>query len=61
MSGVCGTCGRENIRTLFLVEKIEGKDHFNDLGVDGRIILKWTIKRQDESYAGRHSGIHLEG
>jgi hypothetical protein len=30
-----------------LVEKSEGKrrDHFEDQRVDGRIILKWTLKK----------------
>jgi hypothetical protein len=25
-----------------------GRDHFEDLGVDGGGILKWTLKRWDE-------------
>jgi len=52
---------REHTRTLFWWEKLKGKDHFHDLGVVGRIILKWTFKRQDVSYAGRRNVIHLEG
>jgi len=40
---------------------LKGEDHFNDLAVVGRIILKWTFKRQDVSYAGSRSVIHLEG
>lgn len=36
------------------------KDHFNDLGVVWRKILKWAFKRQDVSYAGRRSVIQLK-
>jgi hypothetical protein len=28
-----------------LVGKPEGKDHWEDLGVSGRIILKWSLER----------------
>jgi hypothetical protein len=28
-----------------LVEKSEGKDHFRDPGVDGRIILSWIFRK----------------
>jgi hypothetical protein len=27
-----------------LVEKPDGKNHFQDLGLDGRVMLKWTFK-----------------
>jgi hypothetical protein len=30
-----------------LVGKPEGKNHLEDLGVDGRMILKWTFKKWD--------------
>jgi hypothetical protein len=33
-----------------LVEKPEGKRHWQDSGIDGRIILKWIIKQ----WMGRH-------
>jgi hypothetical protein len=29
-----------------LVERPDGKNHLEDLGVDGRIILKWTTRNE---------------
>ena len=29
--------------------KLEGKKHLDDIGVDGRIILDWIIKKWDEA------------
>jgi len=36
-----------NRRGVFrvLVGKTEGKDHFGDPGVDGRIILRWLFRK----------------
>jgi hypothetical protein len=31
----------------FLVGKPEGKNHIVDLDLDGRITLKWILKKQD--------------
>jgi hypothetical protein len=31
-----------------LVGRREGKSHLEDLGIDGRIILKWILKMWDE-------------
>jgi hypothetical protein len=28
-----------------LVEKLEGKEHSEDLGIDGTIILEWILSR----------------
>jgi len=30
------------MRTIFWVENVKGKDHSEDLGVDGKI-LEWTL------------------
>jgi hypothetical protein len=32
----------------FLSEKLKGRDHRKDLGVNGGVILKWIIKRIGE-------------
>jgi hypothetical protein len=31
--------------TKFWSEKLKRRDHLEDLGVDGRIILKWILER----------------
>jgi hypothetical protein len=38
-------CGRRAIYTGFWWGKLEGKDYFEDLSTDGKIILKWILKR----------------
>jgi hypothetical protein len=31
------------MRTIFWLEKLKGRDHSKDLGVNGRIILEWLL------------------
>jgi hypothetical protein len=31
-----------------LVGQLEGKSHWRDLGIDGRKIIRWIFKKQDE-------------
>jgi len=42
MGRVCGTCEEKEIHILM------GKtwDHLEDVGVDGKIILKWILNKQ---------------
>jgi hypothetical protein len=39
-----GACGMEEKKNTYsiLVGLSEGKSHFEELGVDGKIILRWT-------------------
>jgi hypothetical protein len=42
MGGVCSTHKRRGKATKFCSENREGRDHLGDLGVDGRLLLKWN-------------------
>jgi hypothetical protein len=35
--------GEIEMHTKFLLENLEGKNHSEDLGVDGKIILEWIL------------------
>ena len=44
MGGACSTCGEEER----YVQGFGGKqDHLEDLGVDGKIILRWIFRKWD--------------
>jgi hypothetical protein len=36
----------EEMRSLFWMEDLKGQDHLEDLGMDGRIISEWILKKQ---------------
>jgi len=40
MGGACSTHRRDEMHTKFLLENQKGRDHSEDLGVDGKIILE---------------------
>jgi hypothetical protein len=44
-SWACGTNGRVENAHQDLLRKNEGKRPLVDLGIDGRIKLKWTLKK----------------
>jgi hypothetical protein len=34
------------MHTTFLYENQKGRDHSEDLGIDGRIILDWSLRKE---------------
>jgi hypothetical protein len=40
MGGACGTHGRDEVHTKFWSENLKGRDHLEDLGIDGKMILE---------------------
>jgi hypothetical protein len=34
------------MHTIFLLESLKGRDHLENLVVDGRIILEWILRKQ---------------
>jgi hypothetical protein len=46
VGGACSTYGRnEKCVEIFFSENVKGKNIFEDLSVDERIILKWVLKK----------------
>jgi hypothetical protein len=35
------------MQTIFWLENLKGRDCFEDLGIDGRIILEWILGKYD--------------
>jgi hypothetical protein len=53
MGGACGTFGDRRDAYRVLVGRTDERDQLEDLGVDGRIILKWIFKKWDgEAWTG---------
>jgi len=46
MGGACSTYGRE-VNTRFLWGNLRERDHLEDQGLDGRIILSWIFRKWD--------------
>jgi hypothetical protein len=34
------------MRTTLQPEELSGKEHFENLGVDGKLILKWVLRKK---------------
>jgi hypothetical protein len=50
MGRACSADGEERGMYRVLVKKPEGKCHWGDPGVDGRIILRWIFRKWDVGY-----------
>jgi hypothetical protein len=47
MSRSCSTYGRDEKYTKIWPGNMKGRDHTEDLGVSGRIILDWILEKLD--------------
>ena len=47
MGGACSTYGERRGVYRVMVGKPKGKDHWEEPGADGRIILRWIFRRLD--------------
>ena len=46
MGGACSACGTEEYAG-FRSGNLRARDHVGDAGVDGRIILRWILRKWD--------------
>jgi hypothetical protein len=54
MGGACSTWGRGEVQKGFWWGDVREEVHLEDVGIDGRIILKWILKN---CLAGVWSGL----
>jgi len=43
--GTCSSYGERRVVYRILVRKLKGRDHLEDPGLDGRIILRWIFTK----------------
>lgn len=44
---MCSAYGKKRKAQRVFVGKPKGRDHLEDLGLHGKIIIKWLVKQQD--------------
>ena len=53
IGGACSTYGGQEVHTEIWWRDLKERDRSEDVGVDGRVILKWTFKKSDgEAWTG---------
>jgi len=52
MGGTCGTYWGREMHAEFWYQNLKKKNYLEDLGVDGTVILKSILMKQDEARTG---------
>jgi hypothetical protein len=47
MGKTCSTYGKKEVCTGFWWGNLRERDHLEDLGIEGRIILRWILRKWD--------------
>ena len=50
MGGACSTYGAEDAR--FWLGNLGERNHLEDTGVDGKIMLRWIFRKRDGAWTG---------